>query len=304
MDEDFAVAAIGIYRTMATLEHCKYIVDTQCDVSPQEMGHLLRQFGELSEHVAELNYWHQDTKRILEFARAARLVGLHQRLPTHASSATSYAFELGTEALSTASFWFFHNEPEKLSEALVYPVKGLLKRASENDRDWRRKFEETFQTGCDLWEQSAQRAESDQQFAKQVEFQAHYALKSSLETEFPYHELESHVLSEFAEFAEQNRIGEQWFRRLVDFMGREQVTGREQTESRSIIDEEFKTRPLSKVAAARYLGRYGDGSRWLSNCIKDGTIVCEKLSRQQFVFDIRQFPAKSHPFIAPRPSGE
>jgi len=63
------------------------------------------------------------------------------------------------------------------------------------------------------------------------------------------------------------------------------------------IEAAYRTRPLTKKKAAKLLGRDGDTSsavKWISNCIKDGTITAEKLNRQNFIFDIREFPKDSH----------
>ncbi len=67
------------------------------------------------------------------------------------------------------------------------------------------------------------------------------------------------------------------------------------------IPSEFRTRAMSKAKAAAYLrgGNVDSGVEWLNNCIADGTIYCETLSRQSHVFDVRQFPAKVQSQIRP-----
>jgi hypothetical protein len=65
------------------------------------------------------------------------------------------------------------------------------------------------------------------------------------------------------------------------------------------IPPENRTRVLSKKEAAGYLGRPNEdsGVRWLNRCIADGTIRCEELSRQGFVFNILAFPEPVRPLI-------
>lgn len=72
-------------------------------------------------------------------------------------------------------------------------------------------------------------------------------------------------------------------------------------ESQLPIPAEFRTKAMSKQQAAGYLDHPNpdSGVRWLNRCIDDGTIRCEQLSRQSFVFDIRQFPKTVHRLILP-----
>lgn len=67
------------------------------------------------------------------------------------------------------------------------------------------------------------------------------------------------------------------------------------------IPPEFRSKPIAKKIAAKLLGRgcEDSGVKWLNDCITDGTIACEGLSRQSFVFDIRQFPESVHPRLLP-----
>jgi hypothetical protein len=69
------------------------------------------------------------------------------------------------------------------------------------------------------------------------------------------------------------------------------------------IPAAFRSKPITKSAAARLLGQNpnSSGVRWLNHCIEDGTIRCEPLSRQRFVFDIRQFPESTHGLLRPNP---
>lgn len=67
----------------------------------------------------------------------------------------------------------------------------------------------------------------------------------------------------------------------------------------SKILPENRSRPLSKLDAAKLLGRVGDGTKWLNQCIGDGTITCEQLTRQSFVFDITQFPDQVRSKLTP-----
>jgi hypothetical protein len=57
------------------------------------------------------------------------------------------------------------------------------------------------------------------------------------------------------------------------------------------IPSENRTRPMSLQEAACLMGYKGRrADRQLRSAIDDGGIVCEKLTRQQFIFDRRQFP--------------
>jgi hypothetical protein len=67
------------------------------------------------------------------------------------------------------------------------------------------------------------------------------------------------------------------------------------------IAPEFRTRAMTKRKAAGYLrgGNSDSAVEWLNNCIGDGTISCETLSRQSHVFDWRQFPESVRKYILP-----
>ncbi|MDB2525763.1 hypothetical protein N9X53_03660 [Mariniblastus sp.] len=63
------------------------------------------------------------------------------------------------------------------------------------------------------------------------------------------------------------------------------------------IPPEFRTKPLTKIKAARAMGKSGDKSRcvtWLSKCINDGLITAERMNRQSYIFDTRDFPSYQH----------
>lgn len=70
------------------------------------------------------------------------------------------------------------------------------------------------------------------------------------------------------------------------------------------IPAEFRTKAITKKLAAKLMGRPNEdsGVKWLNQCIEDGSIICEKLSRQGFVFDIRDFPEHVHPQLSPTPA--
>lgn len=67
------------------------------------------------------------------------------------------------------------------------------------------------------------------------------------------------------------------------------------------IPAKFRSKPISKKLAAKLLGRPQEdsGVKWLNDCIDDRTITCERVSRQSFVFDIREFPAPVHAKMLP-----
>jgi hypothetical protein len=75
-------------------------------------------------------------------------------------------------------------------------------------------------------------------------------------------------------------------------------------EQRRRIPPERRTIPLNLARAAKLIGftKYRgdkDGAEILSKSIRDGSIVAEKLNRQSYIFDLRDFPKKSWPMIAP-----
>jgi hypothetical protein len=77
------------------------------------------------------------------------------------------------------------------------------------------------------------------------------------------------------------------------------------------IPAKYRTIPMSKQEAARWLGytlldeekrprrKIKDAVELLSKSMDDGIIKHEKLSRQRFVFDRRDFPIESHSKIIP-----
>ena len=64
----------------------------------------------------------------------------------------------------------------------------------------------------------------------------------------------------------------------------------------SAIPSEHRTKAITLRKAAALLGKPepSSGTKWLKQCIEDGTISCEKISRQSYVFDLREFPANTH----------
>lgn len=70
---------------------------------------------------------------------------------------------------------------------------------------------------------------------------------------------------------------------------------------RSRIPPKYRTKPMSYKAAARHLGKPGgkDAGEWLAKSVADGEYTCEHVSRQNHVFDLRQFPQSAYRFIRP-----
>jgi hypothetical protein len=68
------------------------------------------------------------------------------------------------------------------------------------------------------------------------------------------------------------------------------------------IPSKYRSKPMTKRAVAKLLEKHNEdsGVKWLSNCIEDGTITAEQLSRQSFIFDIRQFPESTHAKMLPK----
>lgn len=68
------------------------------------------------------------------------------------------------------------------------------------------------------------------------------------------------------------------------------------------IPVDLRSKPISKIKAARLLGRKGNENRaveWLNDCIEKGVIQYEKATRQSGFFNIDQFPKDKRPFLAP-----
>ncbi len=65
----------------------------------------------------------------------------------------------------------------------------------------------------------------------------------------------------------------------------------------------YRSRAISLAKAAKLLGRPNadSGVPWLKACIADGTIRCEQLSRQSYVFDRRQFPPEAQNSLSVTP---
>ena len=69
-----------------------------------------------------------------------------------------------------------------------------------------------------------------------------------------------------------------------------------------LIPPERRTKPITKIKAARALGRDGDKSaavEFVTKCIDDGIIAAQKMNRQSWVFDISDFPESSHNELKP-----
>lgn len=67
------------------------------------------------------------------------------------------------------------------------------------------------------------------------------------------------------------------------------------------IPAEFRTKAITKTRAALLLrgGNPDSAVEWLNQCIEDGTVSCETLSRQSHVFDVRQFPESARDQLLP-----
>ena len=68
------------------------------------------------------------------------------------------------------------------------------------------------------------------------------------------------------------------------------------------IPADKRTKPMTKKAAARHLGRTGDESRaveWLNKCIEDGLIRHQETSRQSGIYHLDDFPEDKHRHIKP-----
>lgn len=65
------------------------------------------------------------------------------------------------------------------------------------------------------------------------------------------------------------------------------------------LPAQYRSKGITKQLAAKLLGQHNpdSGVKWLNACIDDGTITCIKLTRQRFVFDLRQFPANKHRYM-------
>jgi hypothetical protein len=67
------------------------------------------------------------------------------------------------------------------------------------------------------------------------------------------------------------------------------------------IPAKYRTIPMSYRQAARHLGKQDsqDSAEWVSSAVAGGSICCEHITRQNHVFDIRQFPWNAWPTIRP-----
>jgi hypothetical protein len=70
-------------------------------------------------------------------------------------------------------------------------------------------------------------------------------------------------------------------------------------ESGSKIDPEFRTRPMSYRRAAQLMGKANsrDSAESISKAVSEGSIRCDHISRQNHVFDKRDFPKNVWPSL-------
>ena len=73
-------------------------------------------------------------------------------------------------------------------------------------------------------------------------------------------------------------------------------------ETQAVVDgipTEHRTKPITLKKAAQALGKSNDktGAEWVKRCMGDGTISSEMKTRQNYVFDTRQFPEEKHYLI-------
>ncbi|MDA1055200.1 MAG: hypothetical protein O3C40_32660 [Planctomycetota bacterium] len=79
-----------------------------------------------------------------------------------------------------------------------------------------------------------------------------------------------------------------------------EVLRREAKKSKSrVIPPEYRTIPMSYQRAAELMGRgkSKDAAEWLSKSVEDGSIACERITRQAHVFDCRDFDKSVWPRI-------
>lgn len=80
--------------------------------------------------------------------------------------------------------------------------------------------------------------------------------------------------------------------------------GKAKQTPKSPIPSEHRSKAITKQLAAELLGRGNpdSGVKWLNECIEHGIITCEKMTRQSYIFDMRQFPAESLSRLTPAKS--
>jgi hypothetical protein len=68
------------------------------------------------------------------------------------------------------------------------------------------------------------------------------------------------------------------------------------------IPPKYRTKPMSYKRAAQYIGKgtSKDAGEWMSNAVAAGGYRCEHITRQNHVFDIRDFPKNVWPEIRPK----
>jgi hypothetical protein len=83
------------------------------------------------------------------------------------------------------------------------------------------------------------------------------------------------------------------------------ISGSKVDNTNKQIPPEKRTKPMSYRTAASHIGKAlgkkgkKHGAEWLKQCINDGTIKCESLTRQTHIFSIDDFPASALPLIQP-----
>jgi hypothetical protein len=88
-----------------------------------------------------------------------------------------------------------------------------------------------------------------------------------------------------------------------DIPSAERSDSTNQAKSGCSIPSEFRTRPMSLGEAARYMGFTGPTARKnLRSAINAGTVACEVMTRQQFIFDYRKFPEVNHDKVRVTPT--
>lgn len=92
--------------------------------------------------------------------------------------------------------------------------------------------------------------------------------------------------------------------KLIELLKREVESKTREPDAKK-IPPEHRTKPMSYRKAAELLGKGSgkDAAEWMSKCVQDGTIACERITRQTHVFDTRDFPETVWPRIKVAGSG-
>ena len=79
------------------------------------------------------------------------------------------------------------------------------------------------------------------------------------------------------------------------------LTKNEEETPTTSIPSEYRTIPMSYKRAAQYFGKgtSRDAAEWMSERVAEGDVRCDHLTRQNHVFDIRDFPANVWPKLRP-----